>query len=175
MFMMKKYANGVSEFKFAAIFMNIVFLGVTLIRIINFNQGDDFYGFIAMVVVLPTCALLIDFVIFYLRKQFYTTYYNDIMIEQKFLFKRKSINLSDINHIIIVGNVIVLSKNIIDISSIPNKVGKSLNYLSDNVLISLGRSDIILCLISQNKDVKVDYIKPTKQMSIRIKDFFTII
>ena len=46
-------------------------------------------GMIAMVIGMLFCSITVDFVIIYLRNQFYTTYYNDDKIEQRLLFKKK--------------------------------------------------------------------------------------
>ncbi len=125
-----------------------------------------------MVIGLLFCSILMDFIIIYLRNQFYTTYYNDDKVEQRLLFKKKSICINEVKHIILVGNVIVLARTTLNMTEFPNNVGRLLKKLDNNILILLGNSDAILLIISKINDAKLDCVKPTKVSLKRMKKYF---
>ena len=127
-----------------------------------------------MVIGMLFCSITVDFVIIYLRNQFYTTYYNDDKIEQRLLFKKKSICINEVKHIILVGNVIVLARTTLNLTEFPKNVGRLLKELDNNILIQLGNSDAILLIISKINDAKLDCIKPTKVSLKRMKKYFKI-
>lgn len=169
---MKRYVNGVSDFKITALFFNCISIIVIVVRLVFYKPSEELSGVIAMIISLSLCSLFLDLIIIFLRNEFYTTYYNDEIIVQKFFWNKKIILLKNIKQIIIIKNTIVLLEDIVDICCFEIKNGKLLNYLSKNINILIGKSDSILILISGSEYLKFDLINPTNQIKERLNKIF---
>ena len=75
-------------------------------------------GFIGIV-------LLLDFSFLYMKDSLNITKYDELHIESRFIFRKKTIQYSDIKQLVFVGNSIVILTNAVDLTNI-NKRGNIL-------------------------------------------------
>lgn len=171
---MKEYVNNASTIRILILPINIIFIGLTVFRCITFS-GEDMSGLISMSIVFTLICVLFDFMFIYLKNLMYSTKFDNEKIEQKYIFRKKTILYKEIQTVLLVGNVIVLSNNIVNVNELPRKGNILKKCFNDNVMFYLGNNNSILDTISGNINCNAFIINSTPGSKKRFESFFNVI
>ena len=170
---MKEYVNNAYIIRILILPLNIILLGLTIIRWINY-KGEDTLGCVSMSVVFVTVCILFDLMFIYLKSLMYSTKFDGEKIEQQYFFNKKTILYKEIKTVLLIGTVVVLCDNIVDVSKLPKKGNILRRCLNDKVMFYLGNDDFILNIISENVDCDVYIINSTPNSKSRFEKYFHI-
>lgn len=170
---MRRYDNYSSKIRRLILPLNIIFIGLTIIRWMTF-EGEDFIDAFVMSIGFVLICVLFDFMFIYLKYLMHDTKFNSEKIVQKYIFKEKSIRYDEVKTILLVGTVIVLCDYIVDVSKLPKKGNILKKFFSDDVMFYLGNSNSILDAISNNVNCKAYIINHTLGSNKRFETYFTV-
>ena len=170
---MKEYVNNASTIRILILPINIIFIGLTVFRCIAFT-GEDMSGLISMSITFTLICVLFDFMFIYLKNLMHSTKFDNEKIEQKYVFKKKTILYKEIQTVLLVGNVIVLSNNIVNVNELPRKGNILKKCFNDNVMFYLGNNNSILDTISSNINCNAFIINSTPGSKKRFESFFNV-
>lgn len=171
---MKEYVNNASTIRILILPINIIFIGLTIFRCITF-AGEDMSGLIAMSIVFTLICVLFDFMFIYLKNLMYSTKFNNEKIEQKYVFHKKTILYKEVKTVLLVGTVIVLSNDIVDVNKLPKKGNILKKCFNNNVMFYLGNNNSILDVISSNINCNAFIINSTHGSKERFQNYFNVI
>ena len=170
---MKRYDNNSSTIRRLILPLNIIFIGLTIIRWMTF-KGEDFIDAFVMSISLVLICVLFDFMFIYLKYLMHDTKFDSEKIVQKYIFKEKSIRYDEVKTILLVGTVIVLCDYVVDVSKLPKKGNILKKCFSDDFMFYLGNSNSILDVISNNVNCKAYIINYTQGSKNRFETYFTV-
>ena len=170
---MKRYDNNSSSIRRLILPLNIIFIGLTMIRWMTF-KGEDFLDAFVMSISLVLCCVSFDFMFVYLKHLMHDTKFDGEKIVQKYIFQEKSIRYDEVKTILLIGTVIVLCDCVVDVSKLPKKGNILKKCFSDDVMFYLGKSDSIMDVISKNVNCKAYIINHTLGSKKRFETYFTV-
>jgi hypothetical protein len=110
---MQKYNNVANHMNLLVPLMNIV----SVIMIVFFATKEPSIDTIIPMIVFVILLILNSLTYLLLIDHWYFTYYNDKLVIQKWLNKRKRIEFEEVKYLYFISNLVVLSKNKFNISA----------------------------------------------------------
>lgn len=171
---MRVYVNYGSRFRIMLVFGNILYVSMTIIRLLTF-QIEDSIDVIVMCSCLIGIVLLVDFSFLYMKDSLNITKYDELHIVSRFIFRKKTIQYSDIKQLVLVGNSIVILTNAVDLTNI-NKRGNILRrYFKGKIMFYLGNDEKLFLIISNKANCELYCIGKESNASKRLGKYFKII
>ena len=171
---MREYINNASIIRVLILPINIIFIGLIILRFIYF-KGEDIVDLITMSIIFMSICALFDFMFIYLKNLMYSTKYNNEKIVQRYIFHKKSILYKEVKTVLLLGTVIVLCNNIVDIDKLPKKGNLIRKNFANNVMFYLGNNDSILNVISSNINCDAFIINSTPGSKARFENYFNVV
>ena len=171
---MRVYVNYASKFRIMLVFVNISYVSMTIIRLLTF-QIEDSIDVIVMCSCFIGIVLLVDFSFLYMKDSLNITKYDELHIVSRFIFRKKTIQYSDIKQLVFVGNSIVILTNAVDLTNI-NKRGNILRrYFKGKIMFYIGNDEKLFLIISNKTNCELYCIGKESNASKRLGKYFKII